>query len=77
LLTAQPIAQSTDDHVPGNKYLIPGLSGTMYQAHQVWAIWFIVRRWILDADMSGALVVDEMELGKTFTSLQQQWFANW
>jgi hypothetical protein len=36
-----------------------------------------VRRWVSDADMSGALVVDEMELGKTFTSLQQQWFANW
>jgi len=38
-------------------------------AHQVWAIWFIVRRWVWDADMPGALVVDEMGLGKTFTSV--------
>jgi hypothetical protein len=33
----------------------------------VWAIWFIVRRWVWDADMPGALVADEMGLGKTFT----------
>jgi hypothetical protein len=30
-------------------------------------IWFIVRRWVWDADMPGALVADEMGLGKTFT----------
>jgi hypothetical protein len=36
-------------------------------AHQVWAIWFIMQRWIWDADMLRALVADEMDLGKTFT----------
>jgi hypothetical protein len=69
LLNAHPIRQSTDDRVPGHKYLIPGLPGTKFLAHQVWAIWFIVRRWVWDTDMPGALVADEMGLGKTFTSV--------
>jgi hypothetical protein len=69
LLMAHPICQSTDDRVPGHKYSIPGLPGTKFLAHQVWAIWFIVRRWVWDADMPGALVADEMGLGKTFTSV--------
>jgi len=45
--------------VPGTKFLV----------HQVWAIWFIVRRWIWDSDMLGALVADEMGLSKSFTSV--------
>jgi hypothetical protein len=69
LLNAHPIRQSADDRVPGHKASIPGLPGTKFVAHQVWAIWFIVRRWVWDADMPGALVADEMGLGKTFTSV--------
>jgi len=69
LLNVHPICQSTDDRVPGHKYSIPGVPGTKFVAHQVWAIWFIVRRWVWDADMPGALVADEMGLGKTFTSV--------
>jgi len=69
LLNALPICQLTDDRVPGRKYSILGLPGTKFLAHQVLAIWFIVRRWVWDADMPGALVVDEMGLGKTFTSV--------
>src|SRR5882757_6901773 len=69
LLNAHPIRQSTDDRVAGHKYSIPGLPGTKLLAHQVWAIWFIVRRWLCDADMPGALVADEMGLGKTVTSV--------
>jgi hypothetical protein len=69
LLNARPIRQSPDDRVPGRKYSIPGLPGTKFLAHQVWAIWFIVRRWVWEADMPGALVADEMGLGKTFTSV--------
>jgi len=69
LLNAGPIYQSTDNRVPGRKYSIPGLPGIEFWAHQVWAIWFIVRRWVWDADMPGALVADEMGLGKTFTSV--------
>jgi hypothetical protein len=68
LLNAHPIHQSADDRVPGHKYSIPGLPGTMFLAHQVWAIWFIMRRWLWDADMPGALVADAIGLGKTFTS---------
>ena len=68
-LNAHQIRQSTDDHVPGHKYSIPGLPGTKFLVHQVWAIWFIMGRWGWDADMPGALVADEMGLGKTFTSV--------
>jgi len=69
LLNARPIRQSTDDHVPGCMYSIPRLPGTKFLVHHVWAICFIVRRWVWDADFPGALVVDEMGLGKTFTSV--------
>jgi len=51
LRNTRPIPQSTNDHVPGRKYSIPGLPGTTFFAHQVWAIWFIVRRWVWEADM--------------------------
>jgi hypothetical protein len=51
LLNAHSIRRSTDDRVPGQKYSIPGLPGTKFLAQQVWAIWFIVRRWVWDADM--------------------------
>jgi len=62
LLNARPIRQSPAASVPGRKYSIPGLPGTKFLAHQVWAIWFIVSRWVSDADMPGALVADEMGL---------------
>jgi hypothetical protein len=69
LLNAHRIRQSTDDRVPGHKYSIPGLLGTTFLARQVWAIWFIVRRGVWDADMPEALVADEMGLVMTFTSV--------
>jgi len=71
LLNVHPIRQSTDDCIPGPKYSIPGLPGTKFLAYQVWDIWYIVRRWVWDADMPGALEVDEMGLGKTFTSVAE------
>jgi hypothetical protein len=46
LLNVNPIRQSADDRVPGHKYSIPGLPGTKFLADQVWAIWFIVKRWV-------------------------------
>jgi len=69
LLNAHPIRQSTDDRVPGRKCSIPGLPGNRFLAHHVWALWFIVRRCVWDADMPGALVADGMGLGKIFTSV--------
>ena len=69
LLNAHPVRQSTDDCVPGHKYSIPGLPQTEFLTHQVWAIWFIMRRWDWYTDMPGALVADEMGLVKTFTSV--------
>jgi hypothetical protein len=50
-------------------YLIPGWLGMKFLAHQVCVIWFIVRRWISDADTPGALVAVKMHLGKTCTSM--------
>jgi hypothetical protein len=38
VLNAHPIRQSIDDRVPGHKYSIPGLPGTKFLVHQVWAI---------------------------------------
>jgi len=70
VLHAHPHLQSTDDGVPGCKYSIPGLPGTELLAHQVRAIWFIVRRWVWDEDMPGALVADEMGSEKTITSVE-------
>jgi hypothetical protein len=69
LLNAHPIRQTTDDPVPCHKHSIPGLPATKFLAHHVWAIWFIMRRWIWDADIPGAPVADEMGVGKTFTSV--------
>jgi len=68
-LNARCICHSPDDRVPGRKYSIPGLSGTKFLVHQALAIWFIIRRWVWNADIPGALVADEMCLGKTFTSV--------
>ena len=69
LLNAYPICQSPDDCGPGRQYSIPGLPGTEFLAHQVWAIWFVLSTWVWEADMPGALVADEMGLGKTFSSV--------
>ena len=62
------IRQSPHDRIPGHKYLIPGLRRCKVLAHQVWGLWFILRRRVLDADKPGVLVADEMGLGNTFTS---------
>jgi len=48
---------------------MPGLRGGKFLVHQVWAILFIVRRLFWDSDIQGALVADELALGKTFTSV--------
>jgi len=69
LLNARPICQLPDDHIPDCRYSISGLPGTKFMVHQVCAIRIIVRRWVWNADMPGALVVDEMGVGKTFTSV--------
>jgi len=76
LLNAHLIRQSTDDRVLGHKYSVPGLPGTLFRAVQVWAIWFIVRSWVWDADMPEALVSDEMGLRKTFTLVAAAMLCN-
>jgi len=68
-LNTHPIHQLTDYCVPGHKYSLSGLPRTKFMVHQVWAIWFIVRRWVWDATMREALLADEMGHGKIFTSV--------
>jgi hypothetical protein len=78
LLKAHPICQSTDDRVPGHKYSIADLPETKFLAHQVWAIWFIVRRWVWEM-----LICQEhwwrmkWVLERLSPRLQLQCFANW
>jgi len=67
LRIAHLIRHSTDDPVPGQKNSIPGLPGMKFRVHLLWAIRFIVRRWVWDSDMPEALVADEMRLGKNLT----------
>jgi hypothetical protein len=69
LHNARTIHKSPDDHGPGCMYSIPGLQGTMFLVDQGLTTWFIVRRWVCDADMAEALVANKMGLGKTFTSV--------
>lgn len=64
LLNACQIHQSQAERVPGNKYLTPGLPGTMFVAQQVCPISFLGNRWVWDADMAEVLVADETGLGK-------------
>jgi len=46
LLNAHPIHQSTADRVLLNKYSIAGLPVMQWLVHQIWAIRFILRRWV-------------------------------
>ena len=64
-----PISQSIVDWVPGNMYPITGVPTTTNLAHQLWAIWFSMRRWVWDSDMPGVLVANEMGNGEIFTLL--------
>jgi hypothetical protein len=69
LPNAHMICQSTDDHIPSHNHSIPGLPGTQSLAQQVWAIVYILTRWVWDSDMPGPLVSDSMGVGRTFTSV--------
>jgi hypothetical protein len=72
LLNAHRIRQSIDICASGHMYSIPVLPRTKFLAHQVWVIWFIITRWVWDAYMPGALVVDEMKLGRLSLWWQRQ-----
>jgi hypothetical protein len=69
LLNVHRIRPSRDDRVPGHRYSIIRLGAIKFLVYHVWAIWFIVRRWVWNADKPGALVADKMGFGKTFTSV--------
>ena len=75
LLGANHRPDSMDDGIRGQKYTLKYFPGVSFLAHQIWGIWFIVRRWIFDYDLPGALVADEMGLGKTFTVLAAALYA--
>ena len=71
--TSRPDAQ--DDLIRGTKYLLKPFPSVTFLAHQIWGIWFLVRRWLFDIDLPGVLLADEMGLGKTFTVLAAALFA--
>jgi hypothetical protein len=50
-------------------YTLNQFPDVRFLAHQIWAIWFNVRRWIFDLDLPEVHLADEMGLGKTFTIL--------
>jgi hypothetical protein len=60
LVSRHAIHQSIDDQVIGDQYTFPGLIGMNFFAPQGWAIEIIVKKWVCDSDMPGALVADDM-----------------
>ena len=75
LLGATSRPDAPDDLIRGTKYLLKSFPSVSFLAHQIWAIWFLVRRWLFDVDLPGVLLADEMGLGKTFTVLAAALFA--
>ena len=69
LLRATSRPDAPADQIRGMKHLLKPFPSVAFLAHQIWAIWFIVRRWVYDVDLPGVLLADEMGHGKTFTVL--------
>jgi hypothetical protein len=69
LLGAVPRGDSYAETIQGPKHTWKPFPEERFLAHQIWAIWFIVWRWIFDMDLPGVLLAYEMGLGKTFTVL--------
>ena len=65
--TSRPDAPAVQ--IRGTKYLLEPFPSVTFLAHQIWAIWFIVRCWVFDVDLPRVLLADKMGLGKTFTVL--------
>ena len=63
------------DQIQGTKYLLEPFPSVAFLVHQIWTIWFIVRRWVFDVDLPGVLLADEMGLGKTFTVIVAAHYA--
>ena len=75
LLGATSRPDALADQIRGTKYLLEPFLSVTFLAHQIWAIWFIVRRWVFDVDLPGVLLADEMGLGKTVTVLAAALYA--
>jgi len=67
LLNAHPICHWIGVSVSCNVCSTQGQPRTTFLAHQVRALWSIVRIWVRDSNMSGVLVADEMGFRKMFT----------
>ena len=75
LLGATSRPDALADQIRGMKYLLEPFPSVAFLTHQIWVIWFIVRRWVFNVDLPGVLLVDEMGLGKTFTVLAAALYA--
>ena len=69
----RPDAQA--DQIRGTKYLLEPFPSVAFLTHQIWVIWFIVRRWVFDVDLPRVLLVDEMGLSMTFSVLAAALYA--
>ena len=75
LLGATSRPDAPDDLFRGTKYLLKSFPSVSFLAHQMRAIWFLVRLWLFDVDLPGVLLADKMGLRKTFTALAAAVFA--
>ena len=75
LLGATSRPDAPDNLIRGTKHLLKPLPSVSIHAHQIWAIWLLVRYWLFDVNLPGVLLADEMGLRKTFTVLAAALFA--
>ena len=71
--TSRP--DDADDKIRGTQYLLEPFPSLTFLAHQIWAIWFFIQRWVFDVDLPVVLLADDMGLGKTFTVLSAALYA--
>ena len=62
LLVATLRPDVPDDLFRGTKYFLKSFPSVSFPAHQIWAIWFLVRHWLCTVDLPGVLLADVMGL---------------
>ena len=68
-LDAKPAPLIIGEVPGGPKWVLPGIPNGRFMMHQVWGIWFVIRRWLWHSSLPGVLIADEMGLGKTWTAI--------
>ncbi|KAF8523045.1 SNF2 family N-terminal domain-containing protein [Trichophaea hybrida] len=68
-LDAKPAPRINGEVPGGPKWILPGIPNGRFMMHQVWAVWFVIKRWLWESSLPGVLIADEMGLGKTWTAI--------